>query len=572
MKRITLDCRTDQTPVVTHAITILKRILHERSGVQTDGHGEGEMSLILDIQPGVGHEGFTIADAQGGLSVTGHDERGLLYGIGRFLRGCHFADDGFVPSSWRGSSVPDKPIRGIYFATHFHNFYHDAPLPEVERYIDELALWGCNVLSVWFDMHHYHGMEDPAAKAMITRLRAILSAAQRAGLGLALTTLGNEAFANSPVHLRADWQRGQNGYHTEPGGHYHVEVCPNKPGGMAQIMDDRRQVLEAFKDLDITYVCIWPYDQGGCTCAACAPWGSNGFLKVARSEAHLIKEFFPDAQIIFSTWYFDKFVDGEWEGIDRIFSDQKPAWIDCMLIDDFGGFPDYPLEHGVPGGFPVVGFPEISMERMWPWGGFGANPRPGHWQKHWHTVREIMSGSFPYSEGIFEDMNKVLQLQFGWDPQHSADEIVHEYAAYEYGPEVACELVSVAHQLEEAQDHTLADKLVFKLFKYIEFNGPRPQVGPEKLYALPRAVNAGPTFLAVQAMDAKLCSWSRKAWRWRILWLRAALDADLHASNGDVTEFSQACLEELATIYHARHAEIPVLPPSFKALSRLCHD
>ena len=54
----------------------------------------------------------------------------------------------------------------MYFASHFHNFYHDAPVEAVERYVGELALWGINALMVWYDMHHFTGIDDPAAQAM----------------------------------------------------------------------------------------------------------------------------------------------------------------------------------------------------------------------------------------------------------------------------------------------------------------------------------------------------------------------------------------------------------------------
>ncbi|HNZ97752.1 MAG TPA: glycosyltransferase family 2 protein, partial [Thermoanaerobaculia bacterium] len=46
-----------------------------------------------------------------------------------------------------------------------------------------------------------------------------------------LIGLANEAYANSPVELRADWTAGHDGYHHPPGGHYHVEICPSRDGG-----------------------------------------------------------------------------------------------------------------------------------------------------------------------------------------------------------------------------------------------------------------------------------------------------------------------------------------------------
>jgi len=52
-------------------------------------------------------------------------------------------------------------VRAVNFATHFHNFYHDAPVEEVQRYVEELALWGRNVLVARFDMHHDTGIDVP---------------------------------------------------------------------------------------------------------------------------------------------------------------------------------------------------------------------------------------------------------------------------------------------------------------------------------------------------------------------------------------------------------------------------
>ena len=91
--------------------------------------------------------------------------------------------------------------------------------------MEELALWGTNTLCVWFDMHHFNGIGDPAAQAMLKRLNAVLGAARRIGMKTAAVFLANEAYANSPESVRADWTAGHDGYFREPGGHYHVDLC-----------------------------------------------------------------------------------------------------------------------------------------------------------------------------------------------------------------------------------------------------------------------------------------------------------------------------------------------------------
>ena len=576
---IEIACETKRTPAVEAALDILERTIQERTRTQvthgTQGMDGGAYRVALDIRDGIGAEGFEIETSADRVSIVGNDERGLLSGVGKFLRASTFGDEGFVPGAWSGVSVPVKSVRAMYFATHFHNFYHDAPVAEVERYVEELALWGCNALSVWFDMHHFDGMDDPRAVAMVERLRTILGAANRVGMGGALTTLGNEGFATSPPALRADWTAGHDGYHRAPGGHYHVEICPSKPGGLETILEYRRQVFDAFADLQMDYVWIWPYDQGGCTCGECAPWGANGFLEVAEAEAGLIRQYWPSAKVVFSTWYYDRFVDGEWEGLDKSFSEQKPDWVDVVLADDYAGFPQYPLTHGIPGGFPAVGFPEISMNKMRPWGGFGANPRPGYWQQHWDRTRDLLDGSFPYSEGIYEDINKVLMLQLEWEPDRRASDILREYAVYEYSPAVADAVVEAIGMLEDGMDHSVDPDVLETLWEqaaHDESTGDgRSAAGPDAggLYRLEAATDSKACLDLLRAADAELSDYAKRSWRWRILLVRAELDAELTRSGGAVTERSEALFGELVCIYRADRAETPVAPPSTSTLKRL---
>ncbi len=539
--------------VVQVANDLLERGLFQRRAARRDACRD-ITSAVLDIQPGIGDEGFRIERAGGRVRLVGNDERGLLYAVGKHLR----------DPAWRGTSVPEKPIRAIYFATHFHNFYHDAPIETVCRYIEELALWGCNTLTVWFDMHHYNGIHDPAAQQMITRLRTMLRTAEAVGMRPGFMLLANEAYANSPVELRADWTAGHDGYFREPGGHYHVEICPNQPGGLEQILNDRAGMLDAFEGIAPGFVVIWPYDQGGCTCAKCAPWGANGFLNVAEPLARLLRQRNPAAKLVLSTWYFDHFVKGEWEGLSRAFSGGKPDWVDYLLADDYGGFPEYPLTHGMPGGIQGMNFPEISMNGMFPWGGFGANPRPAHWQQYWDTAGAKLAGGFPYSEGIFEDLNKVLQLQLNWNGRQSTREIVREYAAAEFSPDVADDVTQAIFMMEESLDHGVDGAQARAI---IEAGGWNKREQSAAIYGLPNV--RAPSYTGIlRRADRQLPAAARAAWRWRILMLRAMLDEELLRSGGRPTATSEACFDELTAIYHAGEAEWMVSPPGKQAITR----
>ena len=63
---------------------------------------------------------------------------------------------------------------------------------------------------------------------------------------------------------------------------------------------------------------LWPYDQGGCGCAQCRPWGTNGFLKAGGAVAALARKKLPGTKIVLSTWFFDEGrVAGAQPGIRR---------------------------------------------------------------------------------------------------------------------------------------------------------------------------------------------------------------------------------------------------------------
>ncbi|MCG3148613.1 MAG: hypothetical protein PCFJNLEI_02058 [Verrucomicrobiae bacterium] len=516
----------------------------------------GGRSIALNIQPGIGAEGFRIDDN----GITGNDERGLIYGVGKHLR----------DPSWRGTSVPEKPLRLIYFASHFHNFYHDAPVDEVCRYVEELALWGCNGLAVWFDMHHFHGMQDPAAQAMVTRLRAILTTAESVGMSATLLGLANEGFANSRAELRADFHWKENGYRRDIGA-YGVELCPNKPGGLELICESRQQMLDAFRGLNVGCFTLWPYDQGGCTCAACKPWGANGYLRAAEAVAKLVRQNYPAAKTGLSAWYFDKHIDGEWAGLGRAFANGAPAWVDYLLADNPHAFPKYPLEHGTPGGLPMISFPEISMVNMWPWGAFGANPRPTRWQNYWNELGDKLAGILPYSEGIYEDLNKVCLLQLAWDSRRSTRDILREYAAAEFSPAVADEMVELIFALEtamtDAKDHLSIDhKTIHDVLYGGGWDGFPDQL--PRIYVIPANPAAASTVERLRRVDAQLPAEKRTAWRWRVVFLRALLGDELQCSAGRPTDKADEYFEELNRIYHAENAEWLVAPVSRRALTQ----
>lgn len=544
-KQISFKYSAKPGDLTVKAISIFNRILKERTAVDFTKNGNNPLTIIIKIVPqAMPSEAFRIENTGEHLiSITASDENGIFYGIGKLLHTSFLSEYGFSPGTWRGLSAPEKPVRNIYFATHFHDFYHDAPVEKVINYIEELALWGYNAVAVWFDMHGFEGINDPAAVAMLDRLALILKAGQKAGMKPMIGILANEGYNSSPAGLRATTPK-----QIRLRGKYGVEICPSQPGGTELIMKQVEEELDAFAGRGITvdYLSIWPYDQGGCGCDRCTPWGSNGFLRLSKKIAALAYKKNPGIKIILSTWLFDCVEDeGEWIGLAKAFGQETP-YVDYIMADSHETYPKYLMNNPVPGNLPLLNFPEISMWGSWPWGGFGANPLPQRFQKLWDTVEDKVAGGYPYSEGIFEDMNKIIYSQFYWDSRKPATETIREYVSFEFSNEHADDIVEAVGIIEK--NHGL--RFAGGSGSSAKFIVPSQDHGAEKAYKL------------LKNAESKLHERTKKGWRWRILLLRAMFDYELRINGGVSNEKIDAGFRELSSMYHANNAEASVRPPA----------
>lgn len=543
VKSISIVLPKNSGPVMQNIVSAFTRRVEERcvTKIRTSGYAELKVELLIEV--GIGAEGFRITEAKNGnIRIVGNDQRGVIYGVGKFLRTSIYSKEGFIAGKWRGTSVPEKLVRGIYFATHFYNYYQTAPIEEVELYMEDLALCGINSLLVWYDIHHFNGSNDPDAVALRNRLKRIMQKAKKLDMGVGLIVIGNEGYANSPEELRAL----PGGYR---GGNYPEVICPNKPGGLEYILKVFNENIDYSGDIQPEYICIWPYDQGGCGCSDCKPWGSNGFVKCARGISEIAREKIPGVKIILSTWYFDS---TEWRSLSNQLAGDF-GWVDIILAEDIPGYENsnlLPLE----GNRPIVGFPEISMYNTFPWGGFGATPLPNHLLGQWQKAKNRIVGGFPYSEGIFEDISKFTYSQIYWNSKMSPEDILKEYISYEYSPYLVDDIFKVLSTLE--QNHHMrwwpgkleGVKLTMDWFPSKNVK-PLADPGAEEAYAIVRQV------------DTELPDWARRSWRWRILYIRALLDADLKANGGSP---NQACIDgfkELMQIYHTTKNTDPVVKP-----------
>lgn len=478
-------------------------------------------------------DSYRITGKPQNIHITADSLINAYAGCGAFLYNSQFNENGIIPSKKRGVTTPDCPHREVYTAAHFHSFYETAPLDEYFTYLEDMALMGINILTISFSGQWLNGKGKDKLSLALERTAAIGKKAMSLGMKLSCGASTSTTFLNIPNEARAEdlrvsYRRGNAGY----------KVCPSKPEGLKLLEETNRIVLSTWKKygLDISYAGFFPYDEGGCGCDDCDPWGANGYIRACKNAKKIVLEYFPNCKFVVGTWLFDSQYDqGEWSGLKKSLDEEK--WCDIVMADSHTEFPRFPLDVGVPGNLPLIAFPEISMWGLWPWGGYGASFFPKRYTSIWRKTEGILSGGRMYSEGIYEDLNKYTVAGLYRDFNTNPDDTIRQYGNYHFGcPDIEkfVELINLIETNTVLNSETPGLKVFLT-----------PENNKANLNLAKRA------FALAQEIDASLPDWGKKSWRWRLIYIRAFIDLHRY-QNEKLHENPEACVFmcEIMDIYH----------------------
>ena len=457
--------------------------------------------------------------------------RGLVHGAGLLMRKLNYGRQTFSMSDGEYLFCPKKSLRMGYLARHFHNWYHLANADEILEYIDDLVLMGFNAFNYQYFYPEVNlAGSTPEERAAFETVSAKMLARIRAlDAGFCENGGSNQVPLDSPERFRgvpnSDPKRGNLGFN----------ACPSKPGGMEFICDFRKKRLKELEGLEIDYFNHWPFDEGGCECKECKPWGGNGFLRLIERLHALNVKAHPNAKTMVSTWVFH---DDDWEGLYKWL--EKVDWVDYILADSHREFPKYPLEHPVPKEIPIVTFPEISMWGRDPWGGYGATALPKRFTRLFRQAERVTGGFMIYSEGIYEDINKWIVNGLYIDPQADPDELLRSYASYEL-PGVnpddfvkLCEIYETNHLFPQGRTTPVFTSIGEDNAELAAYRG--------------RACEAD---RLVEKMDREIFPAFKGGWRWRLIYLRAKIDREIFNHRNAMPATARRYFEELVTLFHA---------------------
>jgi hypothetical protein len=421
-------------PVLEHYAGIAAGEIHLRFGVKTPiASGCTPGSLCLQVAPGV--RGWKI-EASDRVSVAGETALDTVHALGSALRQLDSVNGKVVFRGANSTAAPAVALRGIYAPAHMNNPYAKLSVEELGRLFEDWTLWGANATWNWVDPMSYMPRVDPFSKepgaaeslAYMRRVLGSLREAQRAGLEVGFTSGTNvvwyDQFRKHP-ELRA-----QMGTRLIAG----QLLCPSQPAARRIILDNTRNLLgEARRmGLNVRSLDFYTRDPSGCACEKCRPW-NRASLAICRDIVEAAREIYPNLVGDLITWYWSPE-----ESTDAAvwFSGQGAQnWLRFW----FHHFPTWRREirHPelqLPASVRLGGMYNLSAADNDVYGNEGAITRFSYLSKLLTPLsKKGLQGFHGYTEGNYDDLNKVVALQLLVTPQRQVRDIVEEYCRWYFG-------------------------------------------------------------------------------------------------------------------------------------------
>ena len=220
--------------------------------------------------------------------------------------------------------------------------------------------------------------------------------------------------------------------------------------------------------------------------------------------SHIIKKYHPQAAVWLS---LQGFTPVQNQTVYRYIKEQNPDWLGGLVTGPSSPaveetraalpvqyqlryYPD--LTHNVRSDFPVPWWDPFFNFTL---GRESVNPRPMHYSALYHFLEPYMDGFISYSDGVHDDVNKIVWTRLAWDLNVSERDILKEYSNFFFGSNLK----------DDAADGILA----------LESNWQEPAVANGSVQT---------TWVFWIQLEQKYPS-LEKNWRWQMYLLRSNYDA-----------------------------------------------
>jgi len=353
-------------------------------------------------------EGYRlVTETQAGQNIVwiiGADALGTLFGVGQLLRTAVLKDEhAYLPEAIHMASVPMQAIRGHQLGyRNTANSYDAWDVGQYEQYIRELVLFGTNAIENIPFQDGNESVHMPVTRAeMNIRLSEICKAYD----------IDYWVWTPATFDLRDAEKR-------------------------SAMLDTHEQFYKACARLDQIF---FPGGDPGHN----HPREVMPFLKDLSVRLH---RHHPQAGIWISLQGFSA------EQIDYFYTylnQHQPDWLRGVISGPSSPpiaetrhrlpreyqhrqYPD--ITHNVRCEFPVFNWDQTYMLTI---GREGINPRPHHYAKIHATYAPFTDGFVTYSDGVHDDVNKIIWSMRGWDSNREVRDILIEYCRFFFGAALA---------------------------------------------------------------------------------------------------------------------------------------
>lgn len=376
-----------------------------------------------------GREGFRIriieeSSGRKRLVVLGRDERGEFYGMARILRNVS-AKNGRIlcdPCVDGMSMTPEYPLRGHQLGYRDKNNTYSAwTVEDFERYIRDMALFGANAIEL------LPPKTDDA--------------------------LYSSTFKEDPLELMVQVSRIIHSYHMDVwlwypnvGENYDDTDC------MYRELKEREQIFSSIPYLDAILV---PLGDPG------SLWPTKA-IEVTEEFVKIMHQYHPSAGVWVAPQHFQPepgWYDDFYKAISR-----QPDWITGVCFapweqhdvremrerlprkyrDNIRNYPD--ISHNTNCQFPVPMWDNAFALTL---GREGNNARPRAMKYIHNKVEPYTCGTITYSEGIHDDINKIVWCDQDFNASTPVEETLRDYVRMLIDSDIADELADLILRAED---------------------------------------------------------------------------------------------------------------------------
>jgi hypothetical protein len=356
------------------------------------------------------------------LWIVGADPRGALFGVGRVLRNlvCRRGSVRLL-APLNLTSAPDYPIRGHQLGYRAQANSYDAWSPaQFDQYVRELALFGTNSIE---------GIPFQDTRPTVNRY-------PRSEMNVALSRICERYGQDYWLWVPADFDL--------------------KDAALrARALQEHEALFRACPTL--TGVFVAGGDPGDNPAELIIPYLAD--------LARLLAQTHPDARVWLS---LQGYRGSEQDSVYRWIERERPAWLGGLVAGPSSPpLPD--LRARLPRPYALRDYPDIThsvrCQFPVPWwdpayaftlGRECVNPRPLFFARVIHDTAPCTDGFISYSDGIHDDVNKVVWSALAWDRNADLNTVLTEYSRVFFGPEVAGAAAAGIFALERNWDGALA--------------------------------------------------------------------------------------------------------------------